>query len=203
MTGSNESCYVRIVIADNSAIVRSGLVAVLRHLPGLSTVTFDVKTQDSLRNYIHMQHPDIVIVNPLFDGVFDVKGFACGKTCQPKFIAIVNTMLDKNLLSNYDSHLSIYDTTEEIATKIREVLNTPTPSEGASPENLSQREREIVVCVVKGMTNKEIADQLCLSVHTVITHRRNIAQKLEIHSSVGLTIYAIVNKLVELNEINV
>jgi len=55
--------------------------------------------------------------------------------------------------------------------------------------------------VVKGLTNKEIADKLCLSVHTVITHRRNIARKLQIHSPAGLTIYAIVNKLVELKDV--
>ena len=68
-------------------------------------------------------------------------------------------------------------------------------------EPLSPREREIVVCIVKGMTNKQIADKLCISTHTVITHRRNIAAKLQIHSAAGLTIYAIVNKLVELSEI--
>ena len=68
-------------------------------------------------------------------------------------------------------------------------------------ETLSQREKEIITCVVKGMTNKAIADKLYLSIHTVITHRRNIARKLQIHSPAGLTIYAIVNKLVELNEI--
>ena len=69
------------------------------------------------------------------------------------------------------------------------------------PEPLSAREKEIIVCVVKGMTNKQIADALCISAHTVITHRRNIAAKLQIHSAAGLTIYAIVNKLVELSEI--
>ena len=69
------------------------------------------------------------------------------------------------------------------------------------PEPLSAREREIIVCVVKGMTNKQIAEALCISAHTVITHRRNIAAKLQIHSAAGLTIYAIVNKLVELSEI--
>ncbi|WP_296006395.1 helix-turn-helix transcriptional regulator [uncultured Alistipes sp.] len=68
-------------------------------------------------------------------------------------------------------------------------------------EPLSAREREIIVCVVKGLTNKQIADELCISTHTVITHRRNIASKLQIHSAAGLTIYAIVNKLVELSEI--
>ncbi len=68
-------------------------------------------------------------------------------------------------------------------------------------ELLSQREREVIIGVVKGLTNKEIADRLSLSVHTVITHRRNIARKLQIHSPAGLTIYAIVNRLVSLEEI--
>ena len=66
---------------------------------------------------------------------------------------------------------------------------------------LTPREREIIICVVKGMTNKEIAGQLYLSTHTVITHRRNISKKLQIHSPSGLTIYAIMNKLVELEDI--
>ena len=68
-------------------------------------------------------------------------------------------------------------------------------------EALSAREKEIIVCIVKGMTNKQIADALCISAHTVITHRRNIVAELQIHSAAGLTIYAIVNKLVELSEI--
>lgn len=63
-------------------------------------------------------------------------------------------------------------------------------------EVLSQREKDIVIGVVKGLTNKEIADKLCISIHTVLTHRRNIARKLEIHSPAGLVIYAIVNGIV-------
>ena len=66
---------------------------------------------------------------------------------------------------------------------------------------LSTRERDVVIGVVKGMTNKEIADSLYLSVHTVTTHRKNIARKLQIHSAAGLTIYAIVNKLVALSDL--
>lgn len=75
--------------------------------------------------------------------------------------------------------------------------------EGEAPrqEALSSREKEIIRCVVKGMTNKQIAEALFISAHTVITHRRNIAAKLQIHSAAGLTIYAIVNKLVDLSEI--
>ena len=73
--------------------------------------------------------------------------------------------------------------------------------DSTSPDQLSQREKEIVGCIAKGMTSKEIADKLCLSVHTVTTHRRNLTTKLQIHTQAGLTIYAIVHKLVSLSEI--
>jgi DNA-binding CsgD family transcriptional regulator len=73
--------------------------------------------------------------------------------------------------------------------------------ENSDTEQLSLREKEIIACVVKGMTNKAIADNLSISIHTVITHRRNITKKLQIHSSAGLAIYAIVNKIVEIQDI--
>ncbi len=74
-----------------------------------------------------------------------------------------------------------------------------------SPEadiRLGRREREIIAAVAKGWSNKEIADRLCISVHTVATHRRNICAKLAIHSSAGLTVYAILNGLVDLKDID-
>lgn len=66
---------------------------------------------------------------------------------------------------------------------------------------LSEREREIVHWVVCGLSNKQIAARLFISLNTVLTHRKNIARKLGIHSVAGLTIYAIVNKLVDVKEI--
>ena len=66
-------------------------------------------------------------------------------------------------------------------------------------EQLSKREKDVVICIVQGMSNKEVADHLFISVNTVITHRRNIARKLQIHSPAGLTIYAIVNNLVDIS----
>lgn len=68
-------------------------------------------------------------------------------------------------------------------------------------ELLSDRERDVVVAVVQGMSNKEIADHLCIALNTVITHRRNIARKLQIHTPAGLTIYAIVNNLVDISSV--
>jgi regulator of cell morphogenesis and NO signaling len=73
--------------------------------------------------------------------------------------------------------------------------------ESTDNETLSDREKEIVRCVVCGMTNKEVAEKLFISVNTVLTHRKNISRKLNIHSVSGLTIFAIVNKLVRLDEV--
>ena len=66
---------------------------------------------------------------------------------------------------------------------------------------LSDREKEVIVSLVQGMSNKEIADHLFISTNTVITHRRNIARKLQIHSPAGLTIYAIINGLVDISSV--
>ena len=68
-------------------------------------------------------------------------------------------------------------------------------------EALSDREKDIIICVTKGMNNKEIADYLFISINTVTTHRRNIANKLQIHTTAGLIIYAIANKLVNIDDI--
>lgn len=70
-------------------------------------------------------------------------------------------------------------------------------------EMLSDRERDVIIALVQGMANKEIADHLCISINTVITHRRNIARKLQIHSPAGLTIYAIVNGLVDISSVKI
>ena len=72
---------------------------------------------------------------------------------------------------------------------------------GQNADALSDREKDVIVALVQGMANKEIADHLCISINTVITHRRNIARKLQIHSPAGLTIYAILNGLVDISSV--
>ncbi len=95
-------------------------------------------------------------------------------------------------------HLERKLTQSDVSAKISHMIN----KKPTNDETLSDREKEVIVSLVQGMTNKEIADHLFISVNTVITHRRNIARKLQIHSPAGLTIYAIVNNLVDISSVN-
>lgn len=94
-------------------------------------------------------------------------------------------------------HLEKKTKNSDVSNQISKMINK-NPESG---ETLSSREKDVIVGVVQGMTNKEIADHLFISTNTVITHRRNIAKKLQIHSPAGLTIYAIVNKLVDISSV--
>ena len=85
----------------------------------------------------------------------------------------------------------------DVSVKISNMIN----KNSESNESISDREKDVIISLVQGMSNKEIADHLCISINTVITHRRNIARKLQIHSAAGLTIYAIVNNLVDISAV--
>ena len=90
---------------------------------------------------------------------------------------------------------------EEIVGTVKNDRNEDSSSQ-ASSETLSQREKEIVAAVAHGKTNKEIADDLFISINTVVTHRKNIARKTGINSIAGLTVYAILNGIVLLKDLN-
>ena len=70
-----------------------------------------------------------------------------------------------------------------------------------SGEELSEREREVIRLVAMGLSNKEIAERMFIAVNTVMTHRRNISRKLDIHAAAGLTIYAIVNGIINVEDV--
>ena len=112
-------------------------------------------------------------------------------------MAFLSDLSSLSVVTEYDAQISIYDGFEQI----RDRMEALSPKDSEEEKTLTQREQEIVTYVVKGFTNKQIADKLFLSQHTVVTHRRNIASKLNIHSSAGLTVYAIANKLVRLEDI--
>lgn len=111
-------------------------------------------------------------------------------------------LLEKDLICHCKLETQIF--MEEIKKLENKYIENPSLIQKTALEEkeiLSEREKDVIVCVVKGLTNKAIADKLFISINTVTTHRRNIAKKLNIHSSAGLTIYAIMNKLVDIKEV--
>ena len=192
---------IHIAVAETSMIVRSGLVAVLKRLPDLNVQTVEIASKEGLQHCMEAHQPEILIVNPQFEGWFDLEAFKQQYARQDmKIVSLICTVVDANQLKGYDESINLFDDLDAVAHKISTLMNV-NEEEDSDQNSLSQREKEIIGCVVRGMTNKEIAEQLFISVHTVITHRRNITRKLQIHSAAGLTIYAIVNKLVELSEV--
>ena len=146
--------------------------------------------------------PDIVIVScnvcspPMIETVRTIADLP-----KARFVLYCETVTDELMAERCEGHLSAEESDKEVIDLITSLLTADEREE--VPGELTPRERDIIIGVVKGMTNKEIADELFISPNTVTTHRRNIVKKLDIHSASGLTVYAIMNKLVSLQDIEI
>lgn len=190
---------IHIAIVEPSVIIRNGIVSVLKRL-NLDIDIVEISDMPQLQGLLEKHNPDVVIIDPTQIGMFSLQHIKENLSGSKKFIALQSNLADASALKGYDEFISLYDSAEQIKTKVESVISE-NKQDDSDKQELSQREKEIVSCIVKGLTNKQIAEELHLSVHTVMTHRRNISGKLQIHSSAGLAIYAIVNKLVSLDEI--
>ncbi|MDD4721051.1 MAG: LuxR C-terminal-related transcriptional regulator [Bacteroides sp.] len=191
---------LHVAIAESSVIIRGGLSSALKQLPNINMQIVELATPQSLKVCIDTQSLDILFINPHFDAYFDIALFKEKyKEKQIHVVALLSSFIDNNIVNKYDETISIYDDLNQLSNTI-DKLKKILPDEELD-DSLSDREKEVLICIVRGMTNKEIADFLIISIHTVITHRKNITSKLQIHSVSGLTIYAIVNKLISLDEL--
>jgi len=146
---------------------------------------------------------DIILVDP---SVFDSEGSLQARKRISEFteasvVAIQTSLVSEDVIRQYDEAVSIYDDPSTIIKKLRAALDARADAPKAEGEDLSQREKEILVCVAKGMLNKEIADLYNISIYTVITHRKNITRKTGIKTVAGLTVYALLNGLIDMNSI--
>lgn len=190
---------IKVGVAEVSEVIRRGIASMLPKLNHHPIEITEISDAKELKQYLVNNRIDILIVNPLLMGFTSLNSIRkMAQNQQMKFIALQTTLVAKASLQEYDVLVSIYDSMKQIKETFTKIIITP-DSEKHS-EALSVREREILSLVVKGMSNKQIADKLFLSVHTVVTHRRNICNKLDIHNTSGLIIYAIVNGLVEIGQ---
>ena len=112
-------------------------------------------------------------------------------------IGMQSAIVDGSMLRRFQAVATLYTTDEELHRMIIEAVDMLAEHNFSESHELSERERDVLVLVAKGLTNKEIASELNISPHTVISHRKNIVHKTGIRSVAGLTVYAVLNKFID------
>lgn len=146
---------------------------------------------------------DIIVVDP---SVFDAGSRANARAVLAEYAdvpvaAIESAVMDEDSLRQYDAVINMYDSPSAMIKKLRGAAASVQDESKDEGSELSTREKEILVGVATGMLNKEIADKYNISVYTVITHRKNIVKKTGIKTVAGLTVYALLNNLIDINSI--
>jgi DNA-binding NarL/FixJ family response regulator len=193
----------KIAIVEPSIMLRTGLEQMLHELPD-ADVIFSTDNLNSLYARINALRPDILIVNPL---LFD---YVKRATIRAEFdnlpnlriIGLITSYIESQHQRQFAGVIELNDDFQRVKSTLSQVTNT-LQSEADEPDTapLSDREKDVLVCLSKGLKNNEIADTLNISVHTVITHRKNIVRKTGIKSVAALTVYAILNNLIEEKDI--
>ena len=181
-----------------SPIFNIGVSSILRRIGEVDFSISDVSPIRDVPSQIDVPKPSIVVVDP------SVNDCSWREQCQAsnpslRVIGLLHTQIPKMILNNLDDSFSIYDSIDVVSDVF--MRNCATDDIDNRAKDLSPREKEVIVGIVKGLSNKEIASEMNVSVNTVMTHRRNIAAKLHIHTPAGLTIYAIVSNLVKLEDV--
>lgn len=191
----------KILILEPSVLIAEGLRHVIDNFAGYDVCGIIRNQEGDIGSKIDDFNADLVIADPsVFDnrdraGAHDmIKGIA-----NAPVMALISTATDAAYASTYDGTIYLSDTSDDIEQKISTVMNAAPAEQRGEGEELSSREKEILVCVAKGMLNKEIADHFNISIYTVITHRKNITRKTGIKTVAGLTVYALLNNLIDMN----
>lgn len=191
-----------LLIALSDRRTQETLADLIDREKGAEVTVHTLRDPFTLLQTVKSLRPDIVIVScnvcspPMIETVRAIADLP-----KARFVLYCDTITDELLAERCEGHLSAEESDKEVLDLITSLLTADEREE--VPEELTPRERDIIIGVVKGMTNKEIADELFISPNTVTTHRRNIVKKLDIHSASGLTVYAIMNKLVSLQDIEI
>lgn len=186
-----------VVLISPSDVVLAGLAEILKN--SQAGEVLQLHRSEEVIDYPQLSGNILVIVGSdeiAKNGELVRRILSAGK------IQFMNLVLDLTSESLAQS-ISLYDSPSLICYKVNEMLNSLSASQAKETETeLSRREIEVLQLVCKGFSNKEIADQLFVSTHTVISHRKNISEKTGIKSASGLTMYAILKKIIDIGEIN-
>ena len=183
---------IRVMIIEPANVVRAGIEALING-SGECDVVATYRTLQEAESEADMAGGvDVVIVSTSFGRQVDSSEMFAGIP-----VVLQTTLSEADALRPFVAVVSMFSTTEEILRTLGEAHDAPVQHNYAESHDLSERERDVLVLVAKGYTNKEIAQELFISPHTVISHRKNIVHKTGIRSVAGLTVYAVLNKLIE------
>lgn len=196
---------IKFIVAEKSYLVRKGIVSIINRIEKASVVS-ELDTIQSLNSEILKHNPHFLVINTsMLDGPEKFRNADIKWDIAEKGIAIQHyDGPGKGFAKKFREIIFIDDEKAVIFSKIETLIR-----ESAGPDfkiiqnELSEREKSILKLVSKGLTNKEIAEKLFLSAHTVITHRKNITAKLGIKTISGLTVYAILNNIIALEDLKV
>ncbi len=194
-----DKCRINIAIIEPSNIIYEGLSTLLlkaeQHF-----YLYRITNIDDLFN-LSNENINIVIINPIIIQN-RINDFAkIKKQNQDVFwFGLMYSYFDNEILNKFNDIIYISDSTEIITKKLHKQLQQGNCINNHQ-EQLSEREIDVLIHLVKGFSNKEIAEKLNISIHTVISHRKNIIDKTGIKSLSGLTIYAISKKIVSIDTI--
>lgn len=188
----------RIIIIEHRYLLRAGLEYFMAEMPGMEVVKLFNGSEKKLLDKVKESHPDIVVINP--KSVADVLIRLLNTIDNNiKTIAFISGKTDGRILSHFRYAFHQTDEKQELQKILLKDIDKGEKS-ADTKNRLSNREITILKYLVKGYTNRQIADELFLSIHTVMTHRKNITRKLGIKTVSGLTVYALMNHLVTLPE---
>lgn len=192
----------RTIICEASEIIANGLTEIIQGTPDFNVVS-RLDSPERLSEKVLATDANVLIINPILLGFSEknlpaqlVKEFP-----QLTVIALVTTYLEESTLKQFDGVIEINDTKLKVINKLNQIAKNDDKSEKSDDVELSKREIDVLVAVAKGLMNKEIADQMNISIHTVISHRKNITHKTGIKSVSGLTVYALLNNLIDETEV--
>ncbi len=191
---------VRILLAEPSYLVRKGLSTILSELKTITHIE-EIANADDLKESLLSLLPNLIIINTTITNSTEIDQILKKHAPDAIIVYIFNTPLPDD--SN-EKTLSVFDSKSTLLNKLRNQVKNVQQSviQQENSEDLSEREKEVLTKVALGRTNKEVANELYISTHTVISHRKNITRKLGIKTVSGLTVYAILNQLIKLEDIS-
>ncbi len=191
---------VKILVAEPSYLIRKGILTILNELKAVTKVE-EASNLDELQEALENTAPHILLVNTTLSDLPNGDRIIKKHHSETEVMAIFNTPLPN---PENEKAISIFDSKAVLLNKLHDQVKKSQKSvtQLDTSDELTDREKDVLQKVALGKTNKEVAKELFISTHTVISHRKNITRKLGIKTVSGLTVYAILNQLIKLEDIS-